>query len=92
MVKIAIPGMEPASLSLYDKKDGLTIHPNLGKNVELSNKIAASLAGSADKVTSFSNKFLGIHEELFSDLLEYLKELHLENSWVTFGSGSLPSV
>lgn len=71
---VEIPGQERALLNVYDKSNGISINPNVGKNPGLSIKIADMIVSSSDKVISKTRTFMSILGETFGQFKEYLKE------------------
>lgn len=71
-ITVVIPGAPTATLALYDTKKGLTIHPKLGANIELSCSIAKCIVSNTEKVTNFNQRYSGIHSQLFEEFESFI--------------------
>jgi len=74
LIKVRIPKEEEAKLKVWFKQDGASINPKLGKNQELSLKIAEEIVKQCGSLLDINKPLHGITEKLFAELLSYLKE------------------
>ena len=73
-VEISIPGQEKAKLRIFLTKKGTTIDPTIGKNKELSHKIAKFIASNSNKSRSINKTFENISGEVFDQFRQQLKD------------------
>jgi len=75
LVTVRIPGEKEAKLKVWFKTVGATINPKLGKNQELSLKIAEEIVNLCGNLSDINKPLDGVTHSLLDDLLAYLEEL-----------------
>ncbi|MBF0337919.1 MAG: type II toxin-antitoxin system RnlA family toxin [Nitrospirae bacterium] len=78
-LSIEIPGQKTALINVYITKKGISINPDAGKNNILSSDIANIIVESSEKVKNESKSFESIHENLWGEFLEYLREANINH-------------
>jgi len=76
--KIIVPGQREALLNIFDTRKGITVNPRVGKNQELSHKVAEAIRKSCRKVESASQSFDGVFEDLFEEFITEFEEQGME--------------